>query len=187
MRRYLRYRACGSTYFFTVCIERATALPLLVARVEALRQAIRDCRRARPFALDAIVVLPDHLHAIWTLPEGDADFSTRWARIKGQFSRGLPRDELVSPSRCLKRERGVWQRRFYEHRIRDATDLQSHIAYIHWNPVKHGLVARCSDWPFSSFHRFVRQGMLAADWGGVAAPSSLHAAEPFATRVERRA
>ena len=110
MRKYLRHRVGGSTYFFTVCIERATARPLLVAQVGELRQAVQDCRRAHPFRIDAMVVLPDHLHAVWTLPEGDADFSTRWARIKRQFSLGLPHDELVSPSRLRKRERGIWQR-----------------------------------------------------------------------------
>ena len=117
------------------------------------------------------MVLPDHLHAIWTLPEGDADFSTRWRLIKSNFSRDLPRSERISTSRAAKSERGIWQRRYWEHQIRDEEDLARHVDYIHFNPVKHGLVARARDWPHSSFHRLVAAGLLHPDWGiGATAP-----------------
>ena len=105
------------------------------------------------------------MHALWTLPDGDTDFAKRWSLIKGNFSRGIearPR----SPSKIIKREKGIWQRRFWEHVIRDDTDLERHINYIHFNPVKHGHVTRVVDWPHSSFHRYVERGLLTADWGG---------------------
>ena len=114
----------------------------------------------------AICILPDHLHAIWTLPEDDSDFSSRWNRIKGNFSRRLPNLSRRSTSKVLKREKGVWQRRYWEHTIRDDADLARHIDYIHFNPVRHGLVTRVVDWPFSSFHQYVARGTLPADWGG---------------------
>ena len=113
-----------------------------------------------------MVVLPEHLHAILTLPEGDSDCATRWALIKANFSRFLPRTEPISTSRAAKGERGIWQRRYWEHLIRDDEDLDRHVDYIHWNPVKHGLVARPSDWPHSSIHRYIANGILPADWGG---------------------
>jgi putative transposase len=116
--------------------------------------------------VDAIVVLPDHLHAIWTLPEGDADFAVRWRLIKSAFSRGMPHGERISVSRAAKNERGFWQRRYWEHTLRDERDLARHMDYIHFNPVKHGLVARVRDWPYSSFHRMVKLGIYPADWGG---------------------
>lgn len=161
---YRRAWAKGGTFFFTVNLnDRRQAL--LVEHVDTLRQAFRVVRNRHPFEVDAIVILPDHLHAIWTLPEGDADFATRWGLIKASFSRTIPGKESVSPSRLSKGERGIWQRRFWEHRIRDDADMQRHVDYIHWNPVKHGHVERVSDWPYSSFHRLLRQGWLPPDWG----------------------
>ena len=118
-----------------------------------------------PFETVAICVLPEHLHAIWTLPPGDGDFSKRWQRIKGNFSRGLPTDAKRSESKRNRREKGIWQRRFWEHQIRDERDLQRHFDYVHFNPVKHGLVSRVVDWPYSSFHRHVENGRIARDWG----------------------
>ncbi len=115
-----------------------------------------------------MVVLPDHLHAIWALPPGDADYPLRWALIKSTFSRSLPKTEFIRDSRLAKRERGIWQRRYWEHQIRDEADLQAHVDYLHFNPVKHGYVRCVADWPFSSFHRYVRQGLLPADWAGAA-------------------
>jgi len=106
------------------------------------------------------------LHAIWQLPEADADFSLRWNLIKGGFSRGLPSVEARSQSKISKREKGIWQRRYWEHAVRDETDLERHVDYIHFNPVKHGLVSQVCDWPHSSFHRYVEQGDLPLDWGG---------------------
>jgi putative transposase len=108
-------------------------------------------------------VLPDHLHAIWSLPEGDADFPLRWRLIKAAFSRGLPRSEAVSTSRSYKSERGIWQRRYWEHAIRDQSDFNRHVDYIHLNPVKHGHAARAKEWPYSSYHRMVRLHGYPAD------------------------
>jgi len=111
-------------------------------------------------------VLPDHIHAIWTLPEDDADFAGRWRPIEPAFSRGLPQGERISASRLAKAERGIWQRRYWEHTLRDEADLARHADYIHFNPVKHGHVTRVRDWPYSSFHRMVRLGVYPADWAG---------------------
>jgi putative transposase len=116
--------------------------------------------------MEAIVILPDHLHCIWTLSEGDDDFSTRWRQVKAAFSRQLPKTERRSQSRLNKGERGIWQRRFWEHAIRDEVDHQRHVDYIHYNPIKHEYVTRVADWPFSSFHHFVRMGVYPGDWGG---------------------
>ena len=118
-----------------------------------------------PFTLVAAVVLPEHLHCIWTLPANDADFPGRWRYIKGIFSRQLPRLDARSASKVKKGERGIWQRRYWEHLIRNEHDLQRHLDYIHYNPVKHGLVSRVQEWPYSSFHRFVKRGYYSPDWG----------------------
>ena len=122
--------------------------------------------------MEAVVVLPDHLHAIWTLPEDEADFSVRRALIKADFSRRLPSRESVSASRSRKRERGIWQRRYWEHVLRDQDDFARHLDYIHFNPVKHGHVKRFRDWPYSSFHRMVRLGIYPAAWAGDAADNA---------------
>ena len=118
-----------------------------------------------PFEVNAIVVLPDHLHAIWTLPDGDGDYALRWRLIKTTFSRAQPQLERRSDSRKAKHERGIWQRRYWEHRIRDERDMSAHVDYVHINPLKHGHVSRVRDWPWSSFHSHVRAGVLPADWG----------------------
>ena len=152
MTHYRRARVPGGTYFFTVALADRSQT-LLVDHVNALRRAMRDVRAAHPFEVDAIVVLPDHLHTIWTLPLDDDDYSVRWALLKASFSRTLPRDETRSKSRRCKRERGIWQRRFWEHVIRDEADLLSHIDYIHNNPVKHGYVEDALTWPYSSARR----------------------------------
>jgi putative transposase len=116
------------------------------------------------------VVLPDHLHTVWTLPPRDADFATRWQLIKTRFARSLPKQEWRSPARIARNERGIWQRRFWEHVIRDEADYARHVEYCHINPVKHGLVKRVSDWPHSSFHRDVRAGIFPLDWAGEVEP-----------------
>ena len=182
MPNYRRARVPGATYFFTAALaERNT--PLLVKNIGLLRNALRATRRDHPFRIDAMVVLPDHLHAVWTLPDRDADFPTRWGAIKGRFSRSVReagfecragftppriwsgRNGGVHPAlRTAKGEVGIWQRRYWEHLIRDDTDFRNHVEYCHFNPVKHGLVARVGDWPYSSFHRFVRAGMYPAEW-----------------------
>jgi putative transposase len=139
---------------------------LLTDHIDLLRTAFRHTRARHPFAIEAIVVLPDHLHAIWTLPEGEADFAMRWRLIKAAFSHALPRTEPISASRQAKGERGIWQRRYWEHTIRNATDFERHMDYVHFNPMKHGLVARVQDWPHSSFHRMVRLGIYPGSWAG---------------------
>src|SRR3954451_1799626 len=165
MTDYRRNFIEGGTYFFTVTLADRR-LRLLTEHIEALRTAFRETRRNHPFTIEAMVVLPDHLHAIWTLPTDDANFATRWRLIKSAFSRSLDIKEKISTSRAAKGERGIWQRRYWEHTIRDETDFERHVDYIHINPVKHGLVKRVRDWPHSSFHRYVRLGVLPQDWGG---------------------
>jgi putative transposase len=137
-----------------------------VDEVALLRQAYAEASKRLHFKTIAICVLPDHLHAIWALPDGDSDYSQRWALIKSHFSRALPAMASVSASQSRKREKGIWQRRFWEHRIREDDDLARHVDYIHYNPVKHGLVTQVGDWPYSSFHRYVARRVLPADWGG---------------------
>ncbi len=161
--RYRRAFVPGGTYFFTVNLANRSH-GLLIEHVDLLRMAFKRVRARHPFEIPAMVVLPDHLHAIWTLPEGDADFPLRWSQIKGTFSRLVPERGRVNRSHRDKRERGIWQRRFWEHQIRDERDLARHIDYIHINPVKHGHVRRAVDWPYSSIHRFIRDGRLSADW-----------------------
>jgi len=161
---YRRSRATGGTFFFTVNLADRRG-DLLVTHIEALRAAMRSTRQNHPFEIVAMVVLPDHLHAIWRLPEGDADYPVRWSLIKAGFSRALPTTESISKGRARKRERGIWQRRYWEHQIRDDDDLRRHVDYVHFNPVKHGYVERAIDWPHSSIHRFVREGAVSETWG----------------------
>ena len=163
MVRYRRNFASGGTYFFTVTLadRRSTAL---VDHIGALREAFRVTRRERPFAVDAIVILPEHLHVLMTLPIDDADYSARWRKIKSLFSRRVARRLGLSTN--ASGEYALWQRRFWEHTIRNDGDLERHVDYIHYNPIKHGLVPRVSDWPYSSFRRYVRLGLLPPDWAG---------------------
>jgi len=181
MSTYRRARVAGGSYFFTVTLEDRSS-SLLVDRIDALRQAFASTRVELPFRIDAVAVLPDHLHCIWTLPEGDSDYSSRWQRIKGRFSRACPAGEAISASRGRKRERGIWHRRYWEHTLRDGGDYASHVDYIHYNPVKHGHAGRVLDWPHSSFHRFVREGILPCDWGGEVEPRIARAANGFGER-----
>jgi putative transposase len=168
MSHYRRAKVTGGTYFFTVNTFRR--LPVLTEEPVrlALREAIRITRATHPFSIEAWVLLPDHLHCIWTLPEGDADFSVRWSTIKRHVSKTCAAQfgvRELSDSRVQRRESGLWQRRFWEHLIRDDADFERHADYIHWNPVKHGLVQRACDWPYSTFHRFVQDGAYTNDWG----------------------
>ncbi|TVT72954.1 MAG: transposase [Denitromonas halophila] len=164
MSEYRRARTAGGVYFFTVTLANRRS-DLLVAEVERFREACRAVMLAHPFKTIAICVLPDHVHALWELPDGDDRFSLRWRLIKHRFSHGLPAAPGRSASKVRHRESGIWQRRFWEHRIRDVSDLRRHVDYIHFNPVKHGLVGQVKDWPLSSFHRYVAEGRLPADWG----------------------
>jgi putative transposase len=153
----------GGSYFFTVNLaDRGSRM--LIERINLLREAFRHVRARHPFTLDAIVVLPDHLHAIWTLPPGDADYSTRWRLIKAVFSRGIEPNDRRSASREAKHERGIWQRRYWEHTLRDEIDFERHCNYIHFNPVKHGHASTAREWPYSSFQRFVRLGVYPENW-----------------------
>lgn len=162
--RYRRANVKGGTYFFTVNLaERHRRL--LVDHVDVLRAVVAQVKRRHPFHIDAFVVLPDHLHAIWTLPEGDADFARRWMLIKAGFSRHLAKGERRNASRMGKGERGIWQRRYWEHLIRDDGDFERHVDYVHYNPVKHGHVARAADWAYSSVHRYIAAGMVGPDRG----------------------
>jgi len=161
---YRRTDVTGATYFFTVnLVERHRTL--LTEHVVTLRTVMRGVKQRHPFHIDALVILPDHLHCIWTLPDGDADYPLRWALIKAGFSRRIPKTERRNPSRIDKGERGVWQRRYWEHLIRDERDYALHLDYIHFNPVKHGYAQCAADWPYSSIHRYIAAGTLARDWG----------------------
>lgn len=163
MPNYRRAFIPGGCWFFTVnVLEREGSL--LVDHIHTLRDAVARTRRKYPFDIDAFVVLPDHMHAIWTLPPDDADFSTRWRLIKAAFAKSLPKQERQSAARKARNERGIWQRRFWEHMIRNETDYARHVDYCYINPVKHGLVTRVRDWPHSSFHRDVERGIFPLDW-----------------------
>ena len=163
MPNYRRSRVPGGTYFFTVNLLNRTSR-LLVDEIAALRAAIRKVRTARPFHTDCWVVLPDHMHCIWTLPPGDVDYPSRWNAIKISFAKSIPRTESLSAVRLAKEEKGLWQRRYWEHTIRDELDYSRHVDYVHFNPVKHGQVARVCDWPYSSFPNFVVAETCARDW-----------------------
>lgn len=164
MPRYLRSPVDGACYFFTVNLaDRQT--DLLTRHIDPLRAAFRSVQLRHPFGIPAAVILPDHLHCLWQLPAGDSDFATRWGLIKAAFSRTLPATEAISNSRHTRGERGIWQRRFWEHHIRDDEDYRRHVEYIHFNPVKHGHARCAANWPYSSFLRFVRAGLYPEDWG----------------------
>jgi len=165
---YRRARLKGGTYFFTVVTHNRRKILCESENVDLLRLAFRSVMDNHPYHIDAFVLLPDHLHCIWTLPYDDTDFSTRWGLIKSTFSRTCSRHFKgdVSASRRTKREAAVWQRRFWEHAIRDENDFYRHVEYIHYNPVKHNLVNAPSQWPYSSFHKYVRNGLCDLDWGG---------------------
>jgi putative transposase len=163
---YRRAWHSGGTYFFTVnCLQR-TNNDLLIRHIDDLKLVISKVKRTHPFKIHGWVVLPEHMHCVIELPEGDSDFATRWRLIKMLFSRGISKDEYRSEIRKQRRERGIWQRRYWEHLIRDEADYQAHMDYVHINPVKHGLVKRVKDWPYSTFHRLVEQGIYSKDWGG---------------------
>jgi putative transposase len=171
MPDYRRNLIPGATYFFTVNLADRRS-NLLVAEVDHLRAAVARTRTLHPFTIDAWVVLPDHMHAVWTLPVHDTDFSTRWATIKRLFSTSVPPTEHRSASRRKQGERGIWQRRFWEHTIRDARDFAAHVDYVHFNPVKHGLVTQPAAWPLSSFRRSVARGHYPSDWAGAEHPDA---------------
>jgi len=162
MVKYRRYYLPGGTYFFTVTLRNRKS-DWLTKYVKQLGDAMRRVQAIHPYKILAIVVLPDHLHTLWELPEGDSNFSLRWRLIKMQFAENI-KAKGVKIIKNYRGENTLWQRRFWEHAIRDEKDYQQHVDYIHYNPVKHGLAERVSDWPYSSFHRYVSEDMLPSNW-----------------------
>jgi len=164
MVNYRRNLVPGGTYFFTVTL-RDRSSRLLVEHVELLRAVFRTVKLKHPFQIEAIVVLPEHLHTIWTLPADDADYPGRWQAIKSAFTHAVVKSGAAI-ERNEKGEYALWQRRYWEHTLTDETDYRHHVDYIHFNPVKHGWVKQVTDWPYSSFHRYVQQVKLPPDWAG---------------------
>lgn len=160
---YIRAQNAGATYFFTLNL-RDRKSQLLTQEINKLRMAFRRVQHRYPFKIDAVVILPDHIHMLMTLPENDSNYSLRLNLIKGYFSKQIARIEPISVSRKNKRERGIWQRRFWEHFIRDEADYLHHVNYIHYNPVKHGYVLKPTGWRYSSIHRFIKLGVLPDNW-----------------------
>ena len=173
MPDYRRWYSPGGVYFFTVVTYDRQPIFAEPSAVSRLGTAMREVRSTHPFRTIAAVILPDHLHTVWQLPRGDADFSTRWRRIKGLLTKRHLRANLPSTNNSAEPPRGLWQPRFWEHMIRDEIDLERHVDYIHYNPVKHGLVARPLDWPWSSLRRYINRGHYDVSWG---------MAEPLAPR-----
>ncbi len=164
MPDYRRNRVPGGTYFFTVnLLERRSKL--LTEHIDVLRTVVQ---RSKPFHIDAWVVLPDHMHCVWTLPDGDDDYPARWKAIKTAFSKAIPKTERLSAVRKAKGERGIWQRRYWEHTIRSEKDYAAHVDYVHINPVKHGLARQVKNWPYSTFHKLVNLGIYPENWAGAA-------------------
>lgn len=166
MPNYRRFRVPGGCFFFTVALAERRGNDLLTQEIDLLRHAVSRVRRTRPFAIDAWVVLPDHLHCIWTLPPGDDDNATRWRLIKSNFCKSFPRTERLSAVRQRRQERGIWQRRFWEHAILDEADFAAHMDYVHFNPVRHGYVRHVSGWPYSTFRACVHRGLYPSSWQG---------------------
>ncbi len=173
MPNYRRALDHGPCFFFTVVTYRRQPFLVRDECRDALRMAIQTARKTPPFDIDAWVLLPDHIHCIWSLPPDDSDFPRRWNVIKSSFSR-LMKDRLHQAERTTcsarrQRNLSIWQRRYWEHRIRDDDDFRRHMDYIHFNPVKHGLVRRVSDWPYSTFHRHVKNGSYPSEWADCSA------------------
>ena len=161
--QYRRTKEKGGTYFFTVNLaDRKSSL--LLDHIEDFRDVMKKVKQQHPFDIDAMVVLPDHVHTMWTLPKGDADYPKRWMLIKAGFSRRIPKGEYRRKSRINKGERGIWQRRYWEHLIRDERDYEQHVNYIYFNPVKHGYVQKAIEWKNSSIHRYIKEGIIAPNW-----------------------
>ena len=156
----------GGTYFFTVNLLQRQGNDLLTRHIELLRAVVKSVRQRHPFTIHGWAVLPEHLHCVIELPPDDANYATRWRLIKMEFSKALPRTERLSAVRTRRGERGIWQRRYWEHLIRDERDYRAHMDYVHINPVKHGLVECVADWPYSTFHRMVEEGIYPGNWAG---------------------
>jgi putative transposase len=163
---YRRAWCQGGTYFFTVNLLERGGNDLLVKHIESLKRNIRIVKQTHPFKIHGWVVLPDHMHCVIELPGNDTDFPLRWRLIKAGFSKAIPKTERRSSVRRRRGERGIWQRRYWEHLIKDEIDYQAHMDYVHINPVKHGLVKRVIDWPHSTFHYHVEAGVYPSNWCG---------------------
>ncbi len=168
MSNYRRAWCLGGTYFFTVNLLQRKNNTLLTSNIEDLRAVIKNVRKHHPFIIHGWVVLPDHMHCVIELPQGDSDFALRLRLIKSNFSKLIPKTERLTAVREARGERGIWQRRYWEHLIRDEADYAAHMNYVHINPVKHGLVKAVKDWPYSTFHHLVKQGVYPPDWAGSA-------------------
>jgi putative transposase len=170
MSNYRRYHGMSSCYFFTVVTHQRQMILTDELFRNTLRKAILKVRAQYPFKIDAWVLLPDHLHCIWTLPANDINSSVRWNWIKNFVSRHIANEyqrvDLLSDSRRHRGESTLWQRRFWEHAILSEADYFAHMDYVHINPLKHGLVTQLKDWPYSTFHRLVREGVYPPDWAG---------------------
>jgi len=170
MSNYRRSKTPGACYFFTVVTYKRQQILTKPESRRILRAVISEVKKEYPFKIDAWVLLPEHIHCIWTLPSGDADYSKRWGLIKLRFSTQAKslffRPELINKSKQKHRESSIWQRRFWEHEIRDQNDFNRHMDYIYYNPLKHGHVSQVIDWPFSTFHRDVKKGIYSSNWGG---------------------
>ena len=162
MVRYRRNVIAGATYFFTVTLRDRRAT-YLVDYIADLRAAFRVAKQQQSFEIIAIAIMPEHLHALIRMADDDANYAKLWRTVKGNFTQQLLQ-QGVPLQRNARGEYNLWQRRFWEHTIRDDRDLQAHVDYIHFNPVKHGLVKFVAQWPYSSFHRYVRLGLLPKDW-----------------------
>lgn len=175
MSHYRRSDTAGATYFFTVVTYKRRRFLCDDDVSAALRDAINKVRERHPFQIDAWILLPDHLHTIWTLPPNDANFALRWQQIKryvsNQCGRRLHEDALMNASKHKHRESTLWQRRYWEHQIRDELDYQRHMDYLHYNPVKHGLCERAADWPYSSFQRYFKNGIYDENWAAIDKPN----------------
>ena len=168
MQKYRRTLTPGGTYFFTVNTYQRQLVLTQPVFYDAIKESIREVKANHAFKIDAFVLLPDHIYCIWTLPEGDSAYSFRWSMIKRLVSQKMRASikPTLSNSRLKRQELGLWQRRFWEHQIRDERDFEMHVNYIHWNPVKHAYVRIARDWPYSSFHKYVRENIYPEDWGG---------------------
>ena len=164
---YRRLQTPGASFFFTLVTYQRNPLFADIRNIKLLREVIKKVQIAHPFKIDAFALLPDHLHCIWTLPTGDADFSMRWRLIKSYFTRNCLSEykNISTLGRKYKKEQCIWQRRFWEHQIRNEEDFKMHVEYIHYNPVKHGYAKAACDWNSSSFHRYVKAGIYNNDWG----------------------
>lgn len=184
MSQYIRSHTKGATYFFTLVSYNRRRIFCEDDFLQTFKKSIKQVQQQYPFEIIAWVQLPDHIHCIWRMPTNDANYSMRWSQIKCLTTQActqyhLPIDDL-SRSKVKRNERGIWQRRFYEHQIKDEVDFIRHMDYLHFNPVKHGLVGKVSEWPYSSFHRYVKQGLYMEDWGN----NSMDFTENFSDRLE---